>query len=151
MKTPIILILSSLIFSGCAGTIKQMEEDGARRTQEQSDAAERLRLSRQNGDTVTCLNKISCEKALILTNAFIQKNSDMRMQFSDSTTVSPFPINTATNNQYGYISMSAIKTPDAGETVKIKLVATCQKMNIECDKKLASIYDSFKPFVESKL
>ena len=115
---------------------------------------DRLRTSKVNG-TITCSNKVMCEKAFSLTKDYIQQIGDMKIQFSDDTTISTY--NSSSSNPLD-VSMSATKTPDFGETEKIKLVASCGYLNkgydplfVVCATKVADIYDGFKVFVESKL
>jgi hypothetical protein len=115
---------------------------------------DRLRTSRAN-DTITCSNKVMCEQAFSLTKDYIEQVGDMKIQFSDDTRVSTY--NSSSSNPLN-VSMSATKTPEIGETEKIKLVASCEYLNkgydpqfVVCATKVADIYDGFKVFVESKL
>ena len=64
-----------------------------------------------------------CEKAFSLAKVYVQTNADMKVQFSDDTTVSTYnPLD------YGYEALQATKTPQAGESASIKLVASCKGM-----------------------
>lgn len=164
MKTIITMILLSTILSGCAEAWKQAGEHNERRAQEQRDAdlkdqsneiqrRERLQALLSDSDTVKCHTKISCDKAFSLTKVFIQQHTDMKIQFSDDTTVS-----THNATQPFYVAMTAVKIPGAGESASITLTATCKSLSDKtglafslCADKVATIYENFKPFVESKI
>ncbi|CAH1189358.1 hypothetical protein NTGBS_1000003 [Candidatus Nitrotoga sp. BS] len=65
---------------------------------------DRQRISRGN-DTITCLNKVICDKAFSLAKDYIQQIGNMKIQFSDNKMVSTYS-NTFSNPLD--VSMSAI-------------------------------------------
>ena len=80
-------------------------------------------------------------------------NGDMKVQFSDDTTISTYnPLD------YGYVALQATKTPQAGDSASIKLAASCKGMysgselffNM-CARKIAPAYEGFRPYVESRM
>lgn len=161
------MLMLSITLSGCAAALKEMKADEERRQNEERQAKnkqqadeirnrERLENSLlNNSDTVTCSTKIKCEKAFSLTKVFIQQHTDMKIQFSDDTTVSTY---NAPADRPFYVSMTAIKIPGIGESANIILTASCKSLSDKqglafslCADKIAEIYEGFKPFVESKL
>lgn len=162
MRTLTLAAMLLILISGCTSkdTIARHHEHEQILAQRQAEynaikhVKDRLRTSRVN-DTITCSNKVICDKAFSLTKDYIQQIGNMKIQFSDDTTVSTYK--SSPSNPLD-VSMSATKTPDIGETEKIKLVASCEYQNKEydplfvvCATKVADIYDGFKLFVEPKL
>jgi len=94
-----------------------------------------------------------CEKAFSLAKVYVQTNADMKVQFSDDTTISTYnPLD------YGYVALQATKTPQAGESASIKLVASCKGMNSGsdlffnmCASKIAPAYEGFRTYIESRM
>ena len=94
-----------------------------------------------------------CEKAFSLAKVYVQMNADMKVQFSDDTTISTYnPLD------YGYVALQATKTPQAGDSASIKLVASCKGMysgsdlffNM-CASKIAPAYEGFRSYIESRM
>lgn len=77
----------------------------------------------------------------------------MRFQFSDDTTAWTYaPINAER------VGIRLLKTPAAGASSEIQIVAVCKgfdsdvaKWVVTCSKRLEGIYDGFRPYIEAKL
>jgi len=147
MKKVIALGLLLVAINGLTGCLSQQEI--AQRNAESSAISERLNAS-YAFRTVDCKNKMACDKAFNLTKIYIQEHSDMKVQFADDTIISTYgPI------EYGYLGFAATKTPEAGETAKIKLSISCKGFEsfnfTACAKRMAPIYENYKGYIEGKL
>ena len=141
------LFIIALTLTGCVS-----QEELARRQAAFNEMQSRLSAS-QNNTIVTCPNKQVCDKAFSLAKIYVQNNADMKIQFSDETTISTYnPIN------YGYMGLNATRTPEVGDSSSIKLVASCKGMYDGggyfyemCANRVTPVYEGFKPFIESKI
>jgi hypothetical protein len=143
MKKLIVIACAVTSLVGCVSQ-EQLARERAETAQAQND----LDSARTNA-TVSCNNKQSCEKAFSLAKIYVQENADMKIQLSDDTMVSTY-----NPTQYGYVALRATKIPGAGDSSTIQLVASCNGMDVffnECARRIAPIYRSFKPYIESKL
>lgn len=140
-------IVTTAVLAGCASPQERMQ-----RQSENSNLAARL-SSAQHSTTVDCRNKATCDKAFSLAKVYVQMNADMKVQFSDDTTVSTYnPLD------YGYVALQATKIPGAGDSASITLTASCKGMyggsdlffNM-CARKIVPAYEGFKSYVESKI
>jgi hypothetical protein len=135
-----------IVLTGCVS-----QQQLAQRQAELSSLQSRLNASRQN-TMVTCPNKQLCDKAFRLAKVYVQENADMKLQFSDDTTVSTY-----NSIDYGYVALRATRTPEAGDSSSIRLVASCEGMDDEgyffskCAKRIVPIYEGFKPYIESRI
>ncbi|GEM_PF-2056481 len=131
--------------SGCA------TQDDLRRERVMIDKA-RGDLDRATLNSVAaCKTRAACDKAFSLTKAYVQENSDMKIQFADDTMV--FTYNPL---RVGQVALRATRTPDAGDSATIRLDASCKGMNERdnfrlCAHRMEAIYNGFKPYVESRL
>lgn len=148
-----IILAASLIALTLAGCVSQQElaQRQAQRQAENSQLQSRLSAAQQN-TSVFCPDKQSCDKAFSLTKIYIQENADMKLQFSDDTTVSTYnPI------EYSYVALRATRMPESGDSSSIRLVASCKGMDASdyffslCVNRIVPIYNGFKPFVESRI
>lgn len=140
---------ASILILSLAGCVSQQEL--ARRQSEINELQSRLSAARQN-TSVTCPNKQACDKAFSLAKVYVQENADMKLQFSDDTSVSTYnPID------YAYVALGATKTPEAGDSSSIRLVASCKGMDDGgyffslCANRIVPIYNGFKPYIESRI
>lgn len=142
-----IVLVASIIVLALTGCVSQQEL--ARRQAATNDLQNRLSAAMQN-TIVTCPDKRLCDKAFSLAKVYVQEHSDMKLQFSDDTTVSTY-----NSIDYGYVALRATKTPEAGDSSSIRLVATCKGMDglffSDCAQRIVSIYDGFKPYIESRI
>jgi len=102
--------------------------------------------------TATCPNAAACEKAFRLAKIYVQDNADMKVQFSDDTTISTYnPI------KYAYVGLRATRIPGSGDSSTIELVAFCKGMEDRgyffslCAQRIAPIYEGFKSYIETRL
>jgi hypothetical protein len=120
---------------------------------------------------IACGNKAECDKAFSLANAYINQNSDMRIQHSDDISISTYAPIGAWLDNLGKLSFSALKTPGSGDSATIELKPSCfglpeeldavkrplnhiqsdPSFNHRCMDRLAAIYGDFKPYVESRM
>lgn len=105
----------------------------------------------ENESVITCSIKSACEKMFALTEIYISKTSDMKIQLATTTTIETF------NPTETYkLGLSAIKLPSKGTSSIIKISATCKdqdhssplKNNI-CLKNRLDAIKNFKPFIDS--
>lgn len=145
MKNSLLVVLLGFVFTGCVN-----QQQAIKRQEEINDLQIRLDAAKSNL-LVTCENKTQCEKAFSLTKVYIQQHSNMKVQFSDDTTVSTY-----NPTKPLYVGMQATKTPGVGETATIQLTVSCNGMDsryfyVDCAKRVTPIYEGFKPYIESKL
>lgn len=130
-----------LVITGCVS----QEQLAHRRTLESN-------LSQAHSNAlVTCTSKPTCDKAFSLAKVYVQTMASMKVQFSDDTTISTYNA-----NDWDRIALSAMKVPGAGDSATIQLSVSCYKMAYtyefeKCARRMISIYNGFKEFVESRL
>jgi hypothetical protein len=144
-------------------------------TAEQKNGMDAAFMNYQNATkidlVVACGNKAECDKAFSLVNAYINKNSDMRIQHSDDISISTYAPIGAWADNLGKLSFSALKTPGRGDSATIELKAMCSgvleevdavknpdkriqsdpSFNHVCMDKLSAIYNEFKPYIENRM
>lgn len=115
---------------------------------------ERELAAAATGATIACASA-SCAKAFQLAKAYVRENADMKVQFSDESSIHTFGPGTGSGKQVG---LAASITPGKADTSTIKLTAACQGSQYrqdpsygECAIKMTRIYNGFKPFVEQRL
>ena len=142
-----IAIIAVIVLAGCASPQERQQRQS-------ENAALQSRLSATNlSTTVNCSSKPRCDKAFSLAKVYVQMHADMKIQFSDDTTISTYnPLD------YGYVALQATKLPEAGDTASITLVATCKGMYVGsdlffnmCARKIVPAYEGFKSYVESRM
>lgn len=152
MREILIALTVALTLAGCVSQ-QELAQRQAQRQAEINHLLSRLSEAEQN-TTVSCPNKQLCDKTFSLTKIYIQENADMKLQFSDDTTVSTY-------NPFDYakVALRATRIPESGDSSSIKLVASCKGMdpNISeymftlCVNRVVPIYNGFKPFIESRI
>ena len=140
-------LATAALLTACASNEAQQRQDAQVR-----DARAAV-LAAEKSNTVMCPTAETCQKAWQLARAYAAQHSDMRFQFSDDTTATTYaPFD------YERVGIRLAKTPDAGTSSRIEIVAQCKgadtnvpKWVIECSRRLTAIYGGFRPFIESKL
>lgn len=155
MKKLISVIATLLILTGCAS-----KADIAML----APANDRL-TEAHKGAQIGCDNKRDCDKAFDLAKIYVQTNSDMKVQFADSTLVSTAntPSRGILDERYdSLVSLQATRTPGMGDSAVINLSGFCNGLDfyqeyrhtdefVNCANKLTAIYDGFRPYIESRL
>lgn len=98
---------------------------------------------------VDCRTTKQCEKAFALTEVYINKNSDMKIQLATKTTIETF-----SPTKDGMVGVKSVKIPRKGDSSRISLAAECQSgtnLGGTCVLKLTKIYSEFKTFIEQNL
>ena len=109
-------------------------------------------LDRINGGIHLLRTDDRARKAFRLAKIYVQDNADMKVQFSDDTTISTYnPI------KYAYVGLRATRIPGSGDSSTIELVAFCKGMEDRgyffslCAQRIAPIYEGFKSYIETRL
>lgn len=98
---------------------------------------------------VDCRTTKQCEKAFALTEVYINKNSDMKIQVATRTTIETF-----SPTKDGMVGVKSVKIPRKGDSSRISISAECQGGTYfggTCVLKLTKIYSEFKAFIEQSL
>jgi hypothetical protein len=98
---------------------------------------------------IDCRTTKQCDKAFALTEVYINKNSDMKIQLATRTT-----IETYSPNKDGMVGIKSVKTPRKGDSSRISLAVEClsgSNLGGTCVMKLTKIYSEFKTFIEQNL
>lgn len=142
----LLAVICAALAVGCAS-----QEEMARR-RVQVDKA-RTDLDRAMADAVvTCSDRPSCDKAFALAKLYVQESSNMKVQFSDETTV--FTYNPT---KYCYVGLRATRVPGAGQSSTIRLSANCKGFDDgfdgfrDCAHRMEMIYRGFRPYIEPRL
>ena len=98
---------------------------------------------------IACRDKAACDKSFSLTQVYINKTSDQKIQIATDTIVETYnPI------EDGKMGLQAMRIPDKGTSASIRLTATCKGERAAFDRcllKKTNAYDGFRPFIASML
>ena len=169
----LILISATLAMTACVSYTPTPEQ-----IKSSSDAGERyFKAKRENILIASCWYTQSCERMFGLTKVFINQYSDMRVELSDSYSVTTFapvihtPNDGTAPSNLGKVSLNAVRKPGNDESSTIVLSVTCGGLEAELDvlnnadrynntdpafnhiclDKLTGIYEAFNPFIESRM
>lgn len=138
-----IAILAALALTGCVSP--------AQRQQNQANHDNLMAQVRQaSADaTVTCKDKSECDRMFDAAKSYVHSKSDMKVQISDSVNISTY-----NPTEWGYVGMSASRTPVAGGGSAIRLSVSCKGLYETypweaCPGRVIPIYKGFKPYVSS--
>jgi hypothetical protein len=155
-------LAATLILIGCVDA-ERIHQEYLAENAEMPAVKESLIVAQKNA-VFDCSNKRDCDKAFLLTKSYVQTNTDYKIQFSDDTMIATY--NGVFNHSYrcdnqtcSMVSLKATKTLGAGDTATIDLIASCPGLQEtydgrtfnQCARKLITIYDGFKPYIETKL
>ncbi|SHG58181.1 hypothetical protein [Massilia sp. CF038] len=104
----------------------------------------------EDGSGVECANKAQCDKLFALTEIYINKASDMKIQTATATTIETFnPL------QLYAIGMSAYRMPGKGDSSVVSVKTHCKEdgdlRSKACLERQVRIVNMFKPFIDSSL
>jgi len=143
-----------------------------------SEAGDRYFDAKRNNTLIaTCWNARACERMFGLTKIFINQYADMGVQHSDRYTVTPYMPDISVvqssiiTTNLGKVSLGAVRIPGNDDASTIVLSANCSGLNRELDAlnnsrnhiksdpafehtcldKLSTIYEKFKPFIDSRM
>ena len=137
------LMLAVLAMTGC------MSPQMANEIHQGNLKAKENLVAATKNNSFECQNKSSCDKAFSLTKIYINENSDMRVQQTDETTVTTF----GPRKFSGNVGINATRMPGKGESATITIIVVQDKYADDTAtlRRVADIYNGFKPFIESKL
>jgi len=143
-----------------------------------SDAGERYFAAKRNNTLITtCWNTRTCERMFGLTKVFIHHYADTGIQHSDTYTVTPImpaannPPGSSNPSNHGKVSLGAVRIPGNDDAATIVLSPNCSGLAAELDvlnnaeshpntdpafnhvclDKLTAIYQTFNPFIASRM
>lgn len=134
---------------------KKSEEEEATATKKQEESENRLKaMESKLGDLAAnayldCRTTKQCDKAFALTEVYINKNSDMKIQLATRTT-----IETYSPTKDGMVGIKSVKTPRKGDSSRISISVECQEGTFfrgTCVIKMTTIYSGFRTFIEQNL
>lgn len=137
------------------GWKKKTEEEEAIATKSQEERENRLKaMESKLGNLaanayVDCRTTKQCDKAFALTEVYINKNSDMKIQLATRTT-----IETYSPTKDGMVGIKSVKIPRKGDSSRISISVECQEGTFfrgTCVSKLTKIYSEFRAFIEQNL
>ena len=94
-----------------------------------------------------CDTMARCDKAFALTQIFISKQSDMKLQVATNAVIETYNPTDA-----GKVGMKAIRLPQRGDSAMIILTVVCKAAianDFSCANRKLAIYERFVPFVSS--
>jgi hypothetical protein len=149
LKTTIAFGLAALALTGCA---TQYTPEQAKNIQDIEQALATVRQAAQ----VSCSSQSECDRMWLLTRAYVEANSDMRVRVMDVGAIDTYtPIHT------GYVSFYARRTPAAGGGMVIALDGVCRGMYQsngepgpvydECAKKIGIPQRKFRDYLSANL
>ncbi|HEY0061381.1 MAG TPA: hypothetical protein VGC21_04630 [Telluria sp.] len=98
---------------------------------------------------IVCVSKEQCDQLFILTESYLAKSADMKVQ-----TVTPTTISTFNPSQPGAIAMGALRMRGKGDTSLISVSTSCKEdsENVKvCLRRQLRIVKAFKPFIEAAI
>lgn len=117
IKTTIAVGLAALALTGCMTAQERADQDAANASLQAS--LERARKVAQ----VSCPDRVTCDRAWMLTRAYVEANSSMQIRNADDAAIDTFdPINT------GMVSFYARRVPVKGGGMVITLDGVCRGM-----------------------
>ncbi|HEY0061382.1 MAG TPA: hypothetical protein VGC21_04635 [Telluria sp.] len=99
---------------------------------------------------IECADKTQCDKLFALTEIYMTKAADMKIQTATATTIATFnPV------QPGAIGMSAARMPGRGNTSVVSVSTSCREpgdtLSKVCLGRQLRIVNMFKPFIDASL
>lgn len=133
------------------GRRKKLEEEELAAQKIQKEKEELLTLLKEvmkaeQNASVSCNNKLSCDKMFSLTQIYITSNASQKLQVTTDTI-----IETYNPTEIGNIGINAFKIPGKGDTAKIGITVSCKSDNhnsqMLCMINKLQIYRGFPSFI----